>query len=112
MQDNAERTSSFVVLINLLRPLDPSRWPSSETQESLADRNTKFSDLVVKCLIKLTKVSFSFKFFFWPSVIISSIFFYLCFLRVYYGGVLVSADGPQTLVRVSITSICRSVGFH
>ncbi|KAH7857794.1 hypothetical protein Vadar_016518 [Vaccinium darrowii] len=54
--DNAERTSSFVVLINLLRPLDPSRWPSSETQESLADRNTKFSDLVVKCLIKLTKV--------------------------------------------------------
>ncbi|KAI8567609.1 hypothetical protein RHMOL_Rhmol02G0135000 [Rhododendron molle] len=54
--DNAERTSSFVVLINLLRPLDPSRWPSSETKESLADRNTKFSDLVVKCLIKLTKV--------------------------------------------------------
>ncbi|EMS63356.1 Protein MOR1 [Triticum urartu] len=54
--DNAERTSSFVVLINLLRPLDPSRWPSPTPSESLAVKNQKFSDLVVKCLIKLTKV--------------------------------------------------------
>ncbi|XP_057764557.1 protein MOR1 isoform X1 [Salvia miltiorrhiza] len=54
--DNADRTSSFSVLINLLRPLDPSRWPSPATNESLAIRNQKFSDLVVKCLIKLTKV--------------------------------------------------------
>ncbi|XP_019426639.1 PREDICTED: protein MOR1-like [Lupinus angustifolius] len=54
--DNADRTSSFVVLINLLRPLDPSRWPSPTSNESLASRNQKFSDLVVKCLIKLTKV--------------------------------------------------------
>uniref|UniRef100_A0A804R0R4 TOG domain-containing protein n=1 Tax=Zea mays TaxID=4577 RepID=A0A804R0R4_MAIZE len=54
--DNAERTSSFVVLINLLRPLDPSRWPSPTPTESLAVKNQKFSDLVVKCLIKLTKV--------------------------------------------------------
>ncbi|KAG0539891.1 hypothetical protein BDA96_03G361300 [Sorghum bicolor] len=54
--DNAERTSSFVVLINLLRPLDPSRWPSPTPAESLAVKNQKFSDLVVKCLIKLTKV--------------------------------------------------------
>ncbi|XP_068640507.1 protein MOR1-like isoform X2 [Aristolochia californica] len=54
--DNAERTSSFVVLINLLRPLDPSRWPSLSSYENLAARNQKFSDLVVKCLIKLTKV--------------------------------------------------------
>ncbi|TVU36608.1 hypothetical protein EJB05_18547 [Eragrostis curvula] len=54
--DNAERTSSFVVLINLLRPLDPSRWPSPTASESLAVKNQKFSDLVVKCLIKLTKV--------------------------------------------------------
>lgn len=54
--DNAERTSSFVVLINLLRPLDPSRWPSPPSNESFATRNQKFSDLVVKCLIKLTKV--------------------------------------------------------
>ncbi|KAI7999621.1 Protein MOR1 [Camellia lanceoleosa] len=54
--DNAERTSSFVVLINLLRPLDPSRWPSPALNESFASRNQKFSDLVVKCLIKLTKV--------------------------------------------------------
>ncbi|XP_020588721.1 protein MOR1 isoform X3 [Phalaenopsis equestris] len=54
--DNAERTSSFVVLISLLRPLDPSRWPSPASTETLASRNQKFSDLVVKCLIKLTKV--------------------------------------------------------
>ncbi|XP_074572008.1 protein MOR1-like isoform X1 [Curcuma longa] len=54
--DNAERTSSFVVLINLLRPLDPSRWPSPASSEALIIRNQKFSDLVVKCLIKLTKV--------------------------------------------------------
>lgn len=55
-QDNADRTSSFVVLINLLRPLDPSRWPSPPN-DSPAIRNQKFSDLVVKCLIKLTKVT-------------------------------------------------------
>ncbi|KAL3627734.1 Protein MICROTUBULE ORGANIZATION 1 [Castilleja foliolosa] len=54
--DNAERTSSFAVLINLLRPLDQSRWPAPATNESLIIRNQKFSDLVVKCLIKLTKV--------------------------------------------------------
>ncbi|XP_024030608.1 protein MOR1 [Morus notabilis] len=54
--DNADRTSSFVVLINLLRPLDPSRWPSPASNETFAVRNQKFSDLVVKCLIKLTKV--------------------------------------------------------
>ncbi|GJM92767.1 hypothetical protein PR202_ga09263 [Eleusine coracana subsp. coracana] len=54
--DNAERTSSFVVLIHLLKPLDPSKWPSPTPSESLAVKNQKFSDLVVKCLIKLTKV--------------------------------------------------------
>ncbi|KAG6755568.1 hypothetical protein POTOM_041399 [Populus tomentosa] len=54
--DNADRTSSFDVLINLLRPLDASRWPSPASTETFAIRNQKFSDLVVKCLIKLTKV--------------------------------------------------------
>ncbi|KAI4304346.1 hypothetical protein MLD38_039873 [Melastoma candidum] len=54
--DNADRTSSFVVLINLLRPLDPARWPSPASVDSVATSNQKFSDLVVKCLIKLTKV--------------------------------------------------------
>ncbi|KAJ7975023.1 protein MOR1 [Quillaja saponaria] len=54
--DNADRTSSFVVLIKLLHPLDPSRWPSPASNESFAARNQKFTDLVVKCLIKLTKV--------------------------------------------------------
>ncbi|KAI3717351.1 hypothetical protein L1987_68920 [Smallanthus sonchifolius] len=55
-QDNAERTSSSVVLINILKPLDPDRWPYPLTNESFATRNMKFLDLVVKCLIKLTKV--------------------------------------------------------
>ncbi|GJY51882.1 hypothetical protein Tco_0442729 [Tanacetum coccineum] len=53
--DNAKRTSSFVVLIRLLIPLHPSRWPSPPSNESFATRNMKFSNLVVKCLIKLTK---------------------------------------------------------
>lgn len=57
LQDNAERTSSFVVLINLLQPLDASRWPSPSSVETLPARNQKFSELVVKCLIKLTKVT-------------------------------------------------------
>ncbi|GMH05428.1 hypothetical protein Nepgr_007268 [Nepenthes gracilis] len=54
--DNADRTSSFVVLITLLRPLDSAKWPSPASSEALVVRNQKFSDLVVKCLIKLTKV--------------------------------------------------------
>ncbi|GAB2232981.1 hypothetical protein Droror1_Dr00002194 [Drosera rotundifolia] len=54
--ENADRTSSFVVLFNLLRPLDPTRWPSPASAEAISVRNLKFSDLVVKCLIKLTKV--------------------------------------------------------
>ncbi|XP_031503341.1 protein MOR1 isoform X2 [Nymphaea colorata] len=54
--DNAERTSSFVVLINLLQPLDASSWPSPASIDTLPARNQKFSELVVKCLIKLTKV--------------------------------------------------------
>nr|GEW51009.1 protein MOR1 [Tanacetum cinerariifolium] len=45
--ENAGRTSSFVVLIGLLSP--PSNM-------SFASRNMKFLDLVVKCLIKLTKI--------------------------------------------------------
>ncbi|KMZ71606.1 Protein MOR1, partial [Zostera marina] len=54
--DNAERTSSFVVLINLLKPLDPARWHFAASTEVVLARNQKFSELVVKCLIKLTKV--------------------------------------------------------
>lgn len=54
--ENAARTSAFVVLIRLLQPLDPSRWPSPASRDVDAMRSLKFSDLVVKCLIKLTKV--------------------------------------------------------
>ncbi|CAA7020371.1 unnamed protein product [Microthlaspi erraticum] len=49
--DNADRTSSFVVLISLLRPLDPSRWPSPATAEVYAVRNQKFSDLLLQSTI-------------------------------------------------------------
>ncbi|KAL4587853.1 hypothetical protein LXL04_000727 [Taraxacum kok-saghyz] len=45
-RDNAERTTSFVILISLLKP----------PNESCATGNINFSELVVKCLIKLTKV--------------------------------------------------------
>lgn len=54
--ENADRTSAFVVLIQLLRPLDLSRFPGPNSEESALIRSQKFSDLVVKCLIKLTKV--------------------------------------------------------
>ncbi|XP_057847026.2 protein MOR1 isoform X2 [Cryptomeria japonica] len=54
--ENADRTSAFVVLIYLLKPLEPSRWPSPASEEVSILRHQKFSDLVVKCLIKLTKV--------------------------------------------------------
>ena len=55
-QENVERTSACVVLIHLLRPLDSSMWPSPESEDDSVARNQKFSNLVVKCLIKLTKL--------------------------------------------------------
>ena len=55
-QENAERTSAFVVLIYLLRPLDPSRWPYLAFEDASVARSQNFSNVVVKCLIKLTKV--------------------------------------------------------
>ena len=55
-QENAVRTSTFVVLIYLLSPLDPSRWPSPAFEDASVARNHKFYDPVVKCLIKLTKL--------------------------------------------------------
>nr|KAJ0190698.1 hypothetical protein LSAT_V11C800423650 [Lactuca sativa] len=48
MQNNAERTSSFMVLISLLKSLDPSRWPAPPSNESFATRNSKFSKLVLQ----------------------------------------------------------------
>ena len=55
-QENAKRTSAFVVLIYLLRPLDLSKGPSPASEDASVDRSHKFSYLVVKCIIKLTKV--------------------------------------------------------
>eukprot|EP00252_Welwitschia_mirabilis_P027944 TRINITY_DN9838_c0_g1_i1.p1 TRINITY_DN9838_c0_g1~~TRINITY_DN9838_c0_g1_i1.p1 ORF type:complete len:2078 (+),score=475.99 TRINITY_DN9838_c0_g1_i1:649-6234(+) len=54
--ENAERTSAFVVLLSLLRPLHPSQWHFPASEDAMLSRNQKFSDLVVKCLIKITKV--------------------------------------------------------
>ncbi|GAQ86856.1 Armadillo repeat superfamily protein [Klebsormidium nitens] len=53
--ENTERTSSFVILISLLRPSGVADLPSARQQDVIADRGPRFTDLVVKCLIKLTK---------------------------------------------------------
>jgi hypothetical protein len=55
-QENADRTSAFIVLIYLLRPVGSSKFAGRQ-QGTTVVRNQKFLDLVVKCLIKLTKVS-------------------------------------------------------
>jgi len=54
-QENADRTSAFIVLIYLLRPMGSSKFAGRQ-QGTTVVRNQKFLDLVVKCLIKLTKV--------------------------------------------------------
>ncbi|KAG0567085.1 hypothetical protein KC19_7G108600 [Ceratodon purpureus] len=53
--ENADRTSAFIVLIYLLRPVGSSKFAGRQ-QGTTVVRNQKFLDLVVKCLIKLTKV--------------------------------------------------------
>lgn len=55
MQENTERTSSFVILISLLRPSGVADLPSARQQAVIRERGPRFTDLVVKCLIKLTK---------------------------------------------------------
>lgn len=55
-QENADRTSAFIVLIYLLRPVGSSKFAGLAKQGAAIVRNQKFLDLVVKCLIKLTKV--------------------------------------------------------
>ena len=47
-----------MVLVNLLRPLDPSKWPFPISIDAVAVKSQTFSELVVKFLIKLTKVTF------------------------------------------------------
>ncbi|CAM6047665.1 unnamed protein product [Sphagnum compactum] len=54
--ENADRTSAFIVLIYLLRPVGSSRFAGLAKHGAVNVRNQKFLDLVVKCLIKLTKV--------------------------------------------------------
>ena len=55
MQENVEQSPNFVVLLYLLKPLEPSRCPTSEEVSIL--KHQKLSNLVVKCLFKLSKVS-------------------------------------------------------
>lgn len=55
LQENTDRTSSFVILISLLRPNGVSDLPSARQQQVIRERGPRFTDLVVKCLIKLTK---------------------------------------------------------
>jgi hypothetical protein len=53
--ENADRTSAFIVLIYLLWPVGSSRFAGPAKHGAVNVRNLKFLDLVVKCLIKLTK---------------------------------------------------------
>eukprot|EP00898_Chlorokybus_atmophyticus_P007131 jgi/Chlat1/7419/Chrsp6S09189 len=57
--ENVDRTNAFTVLLRLLQPYNTAEGPSPLPSMSQADarglRGTRFSDLVVKCLIKLTK---------------------------------------------------------
>ncbi|XP_065860238.1 protein MOR1-like [Euphorbia lathyris] len=57
MDDGSQLLKALNVCLCLkFCPLDRSRWPSPASSETFAIRNQKFFDLVVKCLIKLTKV--------------------------------------------------------
>lgn len=44
-----------MILISLLRPSGVADLPSTRQQDVIAQRGPRFTDLVVKCLIKLTK---------------------------------------------------------
>jgi hypothetical protein len=56
LQENADWTSAFIVLIYLLQPVGSSRFARLAKHGAINVRNQKFLDLVVICLIKLTKV--------------------------------------------------------
>jgi hypothetical protein len=53
--ENADWTSAFIVLIYLLQPVGSSRFARLAKHGAINVRNQKFLDLVVICLIKLTK---------------------------------------------------------
>lgn len=52
---NADRTSLFVILINLLLSVDPPRWPSSTPLKLISVKNKRFSKLVVEYLHMLNE---------------------------------------------------------
>jgi hypothetical protein len=54
--ENADWTSAFIVLIYLLQPVGSSRFAGLVKHGTVDIRNQMFLDLVVRCLIKLTKV--------------------------------------------------------
>uniref|UniRef100_A0A7I4EI92 AMP-dependent synthetase/ligase domain-containing protein n=2 Tax=Physcomitrium patens TaxID=3218 RepID=A0A7I4EI92_PHYPA len=53
--ENADRTSAFIVLIYLRRPLGLSKFAARQQQGITNVRKQKFLDLLVKCLIKLPR---------------------------------------------------------
>ncbi|CAA2964834.1 MOR1 isoform X1 [Olea europaea subsp. europaea] len=91
--DNADRTSSFVVLINLLRPIDPSRWPSPAVNEYLTLRNQKFLDLVVK--------------FFFPFLVLQNTIYDVDLDRILQTG---ADDKPLHMVKTVLHELVKLCG--
>ena len=59
MQEHGKLASSLVILIGLLRPADPSVGPSPlpaiSTEEFEGRKGREFLEIVIKCIVKLTK---------------------------------------------------------
>ncbi|KAF7115927.1 hypothetical protein RHSIM_RhsimUnG0043500 [Rhododendron simsii] len=111
LNENAEQTALFLVLINLLHPLDPSRWLSATSNESIATRKEKFSDLVIKCLFRLTKVLRSTICEVDIDCVIQSIHLYLQVLGMEEIQRRAGAnDKPLTMVKIILQELVKLVG--
>ncbi|KAI8525472.1 hypothetical protein RHMOL_Rhmol13G0233000 [Rhododendron molle] len=109
--ENAEQTALFLVLINLLHPLDPSRWLSPTSNESIATRKEKFSDLVIKCLFTLTKVLRSTICEVDIDCVLQSIHLYLQVLGMEEIQRRAGAsDKPLTMVKIILQELVKLVG--
>ncbi|KAG5516861.1 hypothetical protein RHGRI_037558 [Rhododendron griersonianum] len=111
LNENAEQTALFLVLINLLHPLDPSRWLSPTSNESIATRKEKFSDLVIKCLFRLTKVLRSTICEVDIDCVLQSIHLYLQVLGMEEIQRRAGAsDKPLTMVKIILQELVKLVG--
>ncbi|XP_058196749.1 protein MOR1-like isoform X2 [Rhododendron vialii] len=109
--ENAEQTALFLVLINLLHPLDPSRWLSPTSNECIATRKEKFSDLVIKCLFRLTKVLRSTVCEVDIDCVLQSIHLYLQVLGMEEIQRRAGAnDKPLTMVKIILQELVKLVG--